>query len=79
MSVKMYGNCSEVSLRFLLVTLKLATLILCFEKIVANYMFQLFELKESPSVQQGALCKQWVGVFLMAETCLLNDTWKCTE
>lgn len=61
--VKIDGSCCEVSLRFLLVTLKLSTLILCFEKIVANDMFQLFEPKESPSVQQGALCKPWVGVF----------------
>lgn len=79
MSVKIDGNWGEVSLRFLLVMLKLATLILRFEKRVANYMFQLFELKESPSVQQGALCQPWVGMFLMAETCLLSDTWKCAE
>lgn len=26
-------------------------------------------------MQQGALCKPWVGVFLVSETCLLNDTW----
>lgn len=75
MSVKIDGNCCEVSHRFLLVRLKLAALILHFEKIVANGMFQLFEPKESPSVQRGALCKPWVGVFMVAENCFLNDTW----
>lgn len=75
MSVEIDVNCCEVSLRFLLVMLKLAALILRFEKIIVNDMFQLFEPKESPSVQQGALCKPWVGVFMVAETCFLNDTW----
>lgn len=75
LSVKIDGNSCEVSLRFLLVTLKLAALILRSEKIVANDMFQLFEPKESPSVQQGASCKPWVAVCLASETCLLNDTW----